>query len=370
MKKTIVLIAILVNSLTFAQQWQGDNNTTGPIERNGSVAISNSSVHFSLLANGSDDYSGAFLNLETKDVAFGSQFNRALLTTHRNIDGYARFEIQRKLSDRYTGSLLVYDDKGGWRFRTVDKPESTRSSLKMNIRPNGNVGIGIYEPKSRLHVMGAPLGQQADNESLVAIVEGKVSPTGNNSKLQILNKRFAEGSNWRDTSLRLQRVIDNSPQSFIDFGLKAYNSGIAFGTLYDNERTIKMIINDDGKVGIGSLSPDSELTVKGTIHCEEVLVDLSVPADYVFEKYYEGKSSLKANYNMPTLEEVEAFTKANHHLPEVPSAKDIQDNGLELKEMTNILLQKIEELTLYTIEQEKRIKALEAKLTIQHKTHN
>ena len=65
---------------------------------------------------------------------------------------------------------------------------------------------------------------------------------------------------------------------------------------------------------------------------------------------------------MPTLEEVEAYTKENNHLPSIPSAKTIQEEGLHLKEMTNLLLQKIEELTLYTIEQEKRIKALEAQV--------
>jgi len=95
-----------------------------------------------------------------------------------------------------------------------------------------------------------------------------------------------------------------------------------------------------GNIGIGTTNPDSELTVKGKIHCEEVQVD-------------------------STLEEVEAYTKENHHLPSIPSAKEIQEEGLHLKEMTNLLLQKIEELTLYTIEQEKRIKALEGKLTTQ-----
>jgi hypothetical protein len=57
-------------------------------------------------------------------------------------------------------------------------------------------------------------------------------------------------------------------------------------------------INDDLNVGIGSISPDSKLTVKGKIHAEEVKVDLAVPADYVFEKYYLGKSSLKPDYTL------------------------------------------------------------------------
>ncbi|CAL2090746.1 exported protein of unknown function [Tenacibaculum sp. 190524A02b] len=122
------------------------------------------------------------------------------------------------------------------------------------------------------------------------------------------------------------------------------------------------LIDSEGNIGIGSKSPDSKLTVNGTIHSKEVRVDLQIPADYVFEKYYEGASTLKADYKMPTLEEVEAFTKKNHHLPAIPSAAKIQEEGLHLKEMTNLLLQKIEELTLYTIEQEKRIKTLEKKL--------
>jgi hypothetical protein len=115
-------------------------------------------------------------------------------------------------------------------------------------------------------------------------------------------------------------------------------------------------INDDLNVGIGTTIPDSKLTVKGKIHAEEVKVDLAVPADYVFEKYYLGESSLKSDYTLLTLSEVEKFTAANHHLPNVPSAKEIKKNGLLLGEMSNVLLQKIEEMTLYMIEQNRQIK--------------
>jgi hypothetical protein len=132
---------------------------------------------------------------------------------------------------------------------------------------------------------------------------------------------------------------------------------------YSDAMTILATQNSkNGFVGIGSLNPDERLTVKGKIHAEEVRVDLLVPADYVFEKYYTGKSKLKSDYIMPTLLEVEKYTKENNHLPNVPSAKVIKENGMSLGEMTNILLQKIEELTLYTIEQQKRIDALEVKV--------
>jgi|SRR5690606_13109229 len=125
---------------------------------------------------------------------------------------------------------------------------------------------------------------------------------------------------------------------------------------------IKMKILQNGNVGIGSVNPDEKLTVKGKIHAEEIKVDLVVPADYVFQKYFTGNSDLKPEYTMPTLAEVEFFVKENNHLPSIPSAKEIQENGLHLGEMNNLLLQKVEELTLYIIEQNKRIEALEAKV--------
>ncbi len=119
---------------------------------------------------------------------------------------------------------------------------------------------------------------------------------------------------------------------------------------------LQMTITRGGKVGIGTATPTEKLTVNGMVYAKEVKVDTKIPADYVFEKYYEGVSSLNPEYKMPTLEEVENFTKEYKHLPEIPSAKEIQEKGLELGEMANLLLQKIEELTLYTIEQQKQLK--------------
>lgn len=113
-----------------------------------------------------------------------------------------------------------------------------------------------------------------------------------------------------------------------------------------------------GNVGIGTNNPDSKLTVKGNIHANEVKVDLAVPADYVFQKYYTGKSSLNSTYQFKSLEEIKSYTEQNHHLPDLPSAKEIQENGLKLGEMNNLLLQKIEELTLHLIEQNEKIDQL------------
>ncbi|MBD1263212.1 hypothetical protein HZY62_21680 [Maribacter polysiphoniae] len=114
-----------------------------------------------------------------------------------------------------------------------------------------------------------------------------------------------------------------------------------------------------GMVGIGTTTPDSKLSVKGKIHAEEVKVDLSVPApDYVF----------KEDYNLRTLEETMDYIKENGHLPNIPSAKKMEKNGVELGTMNMKLLEKIEELTLYMIdlkkENERQIKELKEEVKV------
>lgn len=106
-----------------------------------------------------------------------------------------------------------------------------------------------------------------------------------------------------------------------------------------------MTFVNTGNVGIGTTNPDSKLTVAGNIHSREVKVTINAGADFVFEK----------EYNLPTLESIEKFVKQNKHLPEIASEKEMKENGLLLGEMNIKLLQKIEELTLYTIQQQQEI---------------
>ncbi|UGU18116.1 hypothetical protein LS482_09575 [Sinomicrobium kalidii] len=108
----------------------------------------------------------------------------------------------------------------------------------------------------------------------------------------------------------------------------------------------------NGNAGIGTTSPDAKLAVNGVIHSKEVKVDLNGWSDFVF----------KEDYNLPTLEEVEQHIKEKGHLKDIPNTKEVKENGIHLGEMDAKLLQKIEELMLYTIEQEKRIKKLETEL--------
>lgn len=135
-------------------------------------------------------------------------------------------------------------------------------------------------------------------------------------------------------------------------------------TMFAQRNKLKNVYEKDSKIGIGTTNPDELLTVKGKIHTQEVRVDLkgAVAPDFVFETYYNGISNLKPSYTLLTLPEVEIYIKNHYHLPGIPSAKEIEEKGLSLKEMNLLLLEKIEELTLYTIQQQKEIEELKSQI--------
>ncbi|MGV0833107.1 hypothetical protein ACTS9D_12975 [Empedobacter brevis] len=177
---------------------------------------------------------------------------------------------------------------------------------------------------------------------------GEIKNTlGSGAKLTLFDN--AEGRNNRiilfanENGANIQSTFSSGGVTTINFLTSAAN---------------RMIILGNGNIGIGTLNPDAKLAVKGNIHAQEVKVDLAVPADYVFQKYYTGNSLLNPYYQFKSLEEIKAFTAKNHHLPDLPSAKEIQENGLKVGEMNNLLLQKIEELTLHLIEQNEKIEEL------------
>ena len=79
------------------------------------------------------------------------------------------------------------------------------------------------------------------------------------------------------------------------------------------------------------------------------------------EKFNHAKAQGRKDYKLPTLAEVEQFIAENNHLPNVPSAAEVEANGIQLGEMNAVLIRKVEELTLYIIQLEKRLSELEGK---------
>jgi hypothetical protein len=114
----------------------------------------------------------------------------------------------------------------------------------------------------------------------------------------------------------------------------------------------RLRIAANGKVGINTNNPVADLTVNGEIRALKIKVTQNLWADYVFD----------SSYKLMPLEKVEKFIAEHKHLPHVPSAKNVADEGLNVGDNQAVLLRKIEELTLYLIEQDKKIKQLEAEL--------
>ena len=152
----------------------------------------------------------------------------------------------------------------------------------------------------------------------------------------------------RDHSLRISyNGNDNNGSCYINYsGDLRYRNG----AMTDDVPVV--LFSKDNNVGIGTLDPQGyKLAVNGTIRAKEIKVD-SDWADFVFKK----------DYKLPTLKEVETHINENGTLPGIPSESEVKANGVNLAETNALLLQKIEELTLYIIQQEKRMESMEAEI--------
>lgn len=206
---------------------------------------------------------------------------------------------------------------------------------------SGNVGIGISNPSGKLHINGPMDG------SIPTLRIGSSDP-GN---IHVPSGASTGGYNidfhtWRDlvpeqigARIRAERVNnyfgDNALIQSMD--LSFYTSD----GMDQSRLTEKLRIKSNGDVGIGVSDPQGyKLAVGGSMIAESIKVKtLSNWPDYVFEK----------TYDLQPLTEVEQFIKEKKHLPDVPSAKEVQEQGVALGEMNAILLRKIEELTLHVI---------------------
>jgi hypothetical protein len=140
-----------------------------------------------------------------------------------------------------------------------------------------------------------------------------------------------------------------SPQE-IEAKLSGNTSSQGF-SIKDNLNNTLLRVTGQGFVGIGTQTTNGyKLAVAGNIVAEEIVVKLKENwPDYVFNQ----------NYNKPEIKELEKFISENGHLPKIPNAEQVSKHGANIGEIQIKLLEKIEELTLYLIEQDKKIEKLE-----------
>jgi hypothetical protein len=239
------------------------------------------------------------------------------------------------------GNELTISGTGG---NTITLPDSNLLSENLTMSANrthdldgnnlifggsGRIAIGSVNPDSKLDVDGQIQARQ-----------GFASTQGNAG-----NPAYGFYTN-NDTDMGMYRIgVDR----------------IGFST----NGILALEINQNQNVGIGNgITPLEKLHVDGNIRAEGNFISnntaIQVP-DYVFEKYFLGHSALNKNYTFSSLEEIESFLKKNHHLPGIKSAKEVEEDGLWNLSKSNLQnLEKIEELYLHTINQEKKIKQLES----------
>lgn len=239
----------------------------------------------------------------------------------------------------YSGSSNARLDFTSW--------DGTNLSTEMTLK-KGRLGIGTTTPQAKLDV-----GSFIDNGQL-GTVFGRLSegnPTGDGTYLGV--KGYGtQPANYNGKSFSIEHHFWGQTNSSINFFRGSSTTG-GYVTFNTDNNSEKMRINANGNVSIGTTDADptgAMLTVKGKIHANEVIIDVLYPIvpDFVFHP----------SYNLMPLSQVEQYVKTNSHLPEIPSAGEISKNGLSIGEMQNKLLQKVEELTLYVIEQQKEIELL------------
>jgi hypothetical protein len=209
-----------------------------------------------------------------------------------------------------------------WYFKTRDTQANAFLDITygttniFTVETTGKVGIGTSVTSSADVNIGKQLAQPGTPGEINRL---SISPYGHTGNYWFLKAR------------------DLSDATFLEF-------------TYGNTGVFTMDGNGNVGIGIGTSRPDARLTVGGDIHSREVRVTINAGSgpDFVFHD----------NYNLRTLDQVEAFILKNKHLPDIEPASEMEEKGVELGKMDMKLLQKIEEMTLYMIEFRKEMDAM------------
>jgi hypothetical protein len=256
-------------------------------------------------------------------------------------------------SKKYITYLNINSIGGGYTLK-LSNNNTTWSQVSSGTLSSGNVQLNINSAIAYQYIMltsTTHLNQYSDKVYNFEAYGFTELEEGAFTNITVAgNLKFGYGGGFYSNDATWIRTYGN--KSFYQ------NTGImrTDGQLQVGNEGARFLVNSDGNVGIGTTSvSNAKLTVKGKILAEEfqIVTDANSPnSDFVFEQ----------DYKLRSLTEVEQFVKQNKHLPEIPSAKEFKENGYKVAQMDDLLLRKVEELTLYTIELNKQVEALKAEL--------
>lgn len=213
------------------------------------------------------------------------------------------------------------------------------------LQPTGSVGVGTTNPQD-LFVVDA--GSIRRGITLLSDGDNFVFSDFQFTIKNLNNVGVGKPFSWKISHRKDGYFSDNSlGESSLEF-YGDLNGGKYFAPLsFKSNGDVILVSNKNSivaNVGIGTTSPKEKLSVNGNIRAHGIKVETLNWPDYVFEKEYE----------LLSLSELKSYIEVNKKLPGIPSAREISKDGQDLGEINKQLLKKIEELTLYILEQDKK----------------
>jgi len=274
-------------------------------------------------------------------------------------------------------------------FKPVSSLTGSRINFNLFLRNDGNVGIGTGAPSTKLEVNGDVTVSPLSNPSSPGDEEDYyVLSTDRNGKLELVNKSVygddlgdhsatqnleMNGLNLNNVGVIYGPTASENWNKLEIFGSNALNTAkLEIGDGVRDEG-LKLITNTkssavqfvvggnwamqvkNSEVWIGNPDDQTEaidLKVYGKIFGREVKVTLDTYYDNVFNP----------DYKLMPVKDLSVFVSTNKHLPDIPSENEVFENGVNLGEMNALLLKKIEELTLYIIDQQQQLDELKVSL--------
>jgi hypothetical protein len=250
------------------------------------------------------------------------------------VDGTITMTGFKLIDDTPSGYVLITDGNGVGSWTSVFTLIPWQKNGSYAYYNSGNVGIGTSSPGTKLHLYSTSHNYLT--------IENNGAPLESEVRFKNLDGEWEVGINGGE-----------------QFEIQDKETGNIVFLVDQNTPAHTMVLKSSGNVGIGTNSPSKELDVngdakiQGILEAEEIIVEAS-GADFVFED----------NYRLLPLKGVEQYIKQHRHLPDIPSAKEVEANGVSLGQMQTKLLQKIEELTLYMIDLKKENEVLKERVSV------